>query len=96
MGTQVTCPNRNSLRPYFVSMIMYLDSDWPLHFDSETLFLDQSTGTGVFVRPQPYRVVLMDQVCMNSILLESYTGPLRLVFDFLSHNGAQNALQICL
>lgn len=54
-------PNREPDRPLFVSMLIYPQGSWPQDFDAETLFLDPETGTGVFSRPAPYRVVLMDQ-----------------------------------
>ena len=47
-------------KPLLVSLIIYLNESWNLDFDAETLFLDPATGTGVFVRPQPGRCVLMD------------------------------------
>lgn len=48
-------------KPLFVSMLMYLDEEWPEEYDAETLFLDPETSTGVFVRPAAGRVLLMDQ-----------------------------------
>ncbi|KAK3272238.1 hypothetical protein CYMTET_19455 [Cymbomonas tetramitiformis] len=53
--------NRTAGKPLFVSLLLYLNDEWPLQWDGETMFLDERTGTGVFVRPQPYRAVLMDQ-----------------------------------
>jgi hypothetical protein len=38
-------------RPLFVTLLLYLDDEWPLNFDAETLILDSSTGTGVFEKP---------------------------------------------
>ena len=49
-------------KPLFVSMLIYLDDDWPIEQHAETLAIDFDTDTGVFVRPRPGRVVLMDQV----------------------------------
>ena len=37
-----------------------IPSPAPPHRDAETLFLDPDSATGVFVRPMPYRAVLMD------------------------------------
>lgn len=54
--------NRERGRPLFLSALLYLDAEWPLANDAETLFLDPPTGCGVFVRPSQGRVVLMDQV----------------------------------
>eukprot|EP00803_Ostreobium_quekettii_P005945 evm.model.scf_1775.4 EVM.evm.TU.scf_1775.4 scf_1775:24224-27288(+) len=48
-------------KPLLVSLLLYLNPQWPLHWDAETLFLDSPTTTGVFVRPKPCRAVLMDQ-----------------------------------
>lgn len=48
-------------RPLFVSLILYLNADWPREWLAETLFLDSNTDTGVMVRPKPGRGVLMDQ-----------------------------------
>ncbi|KAK9819911.1 hypothetical protein WJX72_003865 [[Myrmecia] bisecta] len=53
--------NREAGKPLFVSMLMYLDADWPEHFNAETMFLDPDTDAGVFVRPRAGRLVLMDQ-----------------------------------
>ena len=60
--------NRERGRPLFVSAMVYLNpGPWPAAFDAETLFLDPGTGTGVFVRPQPGRVVLMDQDILHRV-----------------------------
>ena len=60
--------NRERGRPLFVSVLVYLNpGPWPAAFDAETLFLDPGTGTGVFVRPQPGRVVLMDQDILHRV-----------------------------
>ena len=52
--------NREPGKPLLVSLIVYLNDAWPSDYDAETLFLDPATGTGVIVRPQPGRCVLMD------------------------------------
>ena len=54
-------------KPLFVSALVYLNSSWPMEHDAETLAVDIDTDTGVFVRPQPGRVVLMDQVTTATI-----------------------------
>lgn len=38
-------------RPLFVSLILYLNDEWPSEWDAETLFLDTS-DTGIVVRPK--------------------------------------------
>ncbi|KAL1511273.1 hypothetical protein AB1Y20_006081 [Prymnesium parvum] len=48
-------------KPLFVSLIVYLDSEWRSDWDAETLFLEQSKGVGFFVQPRPGRAVLMHQ-----------------------------------
>jgi hypothetical protein len=53
-------PNRTPGKPLFVTLLLYLDYFWPRSFDAETLFLDDDTETGIFVRPKKYRAVLMD------------------------------------
>ena len=49
-------------RPLLVSLLLYLDADWPRQWDAETLFLDDDTDIGIVVRPKRFRAVLMDQV----------------------------------
>eukprot|EP00879_Flechtneria_rotunda_P012225 GHRR01012767.1.p1 GENE.GHRR01012767.1~~GHRR01012767.1.p1 ORF type:complete len:420 (+),score=129.30 GHRR01012767.1:107-1366(+) len=53
--------NREPDMPLFATLLLYLDADWPLDYNAETLFLDSMTDTGIFVRPKRYRAVLMDQ-----------------------------------
>lgn len=53
--------NREPGKPLFVSMLIYLNEEWPEDYDAETLVLDPASQTGVFVRPKPGRVLLMDQ-----------------------------------
>jgi hypothetical protein len=53
--------NREPGKPLLFSLLLYLDGDWPLENDAETLFLDAISDTGVFVRPKRWRAVLMDQ-----------------------------------
>ncbi|CAM9666017.1 unnamed protein product, partial [Phaeothamnion confervicola] len=53
--------NRDPGKPLFVTLLVYLNDRWPREWDAETLFLDPVSETGVFVRPAPGRVVLMDQ-----------------------------------
>lgn len=54
-------------RPRFVSMLVYLNSAWPLDHGAETLFLDGSSDSGLYVRPRPGRVVLMDQDIVHRV-----------------------------
>ena len=49
-------------KPLFVSMLLYLNDEWPMELDAETLAVDIDSDTGVFIRPRPGRVLLMDQV----------------------------------
>jgi hypothetical protein len=59
--------NHEPGKPLFVSLLLYLDKFWPRNFDAETLFLDDETETGVFVRPKAYRAVLMDQDVLHRL-----------------------------
>lgn len=54
-------PNREAGKPYFVTMLLYINDGWPRSWDGETLFLDLESDTGIFVRPAQFRAVLMDQ-----------------------------------
>ena len=80
--------NRERNKPLFVSALVYLNPNvWPASYDAETMFLDPGTGTGVFVRPQPGRVVLMDQDVVHRVSAPSkaagvprYSLVLKLVF----------------
>lgn len=47
--------------PLLVSLLLYLDLDWDRSWDAETLFLDEPTDTGVFVRPKRWA----PQQCCN-------------------------------
>jgi hypothetical protein len=41
------CPAcREGGKPLLVSLLVYLDKEWPLGHDAETLFLDTPTDTG--------------------------------------------------
>ena len=57
--------NHEPGKPLFVSLLVYLNRFWPKRFLAETLFLDDDTDTGVYVRPKGYRCVLMDQDLMH-------------------------------
>ena len=61
--------NRAKARPLFVSALVYLNgpAPWTPDLDAETLFLDPGTATGVFVRPAPGRVLLMDQDVLHRV-----------------------------
>lgn len=37
-------PTRSAGKPYFVTLLLYLDLDWPDTYDAETHFLDLHTG----------------------------------------------------
>jgi len=54
-------------KPLLVSMIVYLNSEWDRDWAADTLFLDSETSTGVFARPKPGRVVLMEQDVLHRI-----------------------------
>jgi hypothetical protein len=54
-------------KPRLVSMLLYLNSVWPLANGGETVFLDSASDTGVAVRPKPGRVVLMDQDVLHRV-----------------------------
>lgn len=54
-------------KPLLVSLIIYLNDEWKMDAAADTLILDTSTDTGVFVRPKPGRVVLMHQDIVHRI-----------------------------
>lgn len=58
-------------RPLLVTLLLYLDDEWPRGFDAETLFLDGGSDTGVLVRPRAYRAVLMDQDVLHRLSVPS-------------------------
>ncbi|KAJ8611252.1 hypothetical protein CTAYLR_004140 [Chrysophaeum taylorii] len=53
--------NRAAAKPRWVSALVYLSPDWPLHFGAPTRFLDPPSKRTVDVAPTPGRVVLLDQ-----------------------------------
>ena len=55
-------------------MLLYVDEAWELEWDAETMILDSGSNTGVFVRPVPGRMLLLDQV---------YTRPFHIIFAFM-------------
>ena len=61
--------NRSFGRPLFVSALVYLNGPalWTPDMNAETLVLDPGTGTGVFIRPGPGRVLLMDQDALHRV-----------------------------
>jgi len=59
--------NHEPGKPLFVSLIIYLCKFWRRDMLAETLFLDDETSTGIFIRPRPYRAVLMDQDVLHRI-----------------------------
>jgi len=48
--------NREPNKPLFVTALLYLSEAWPNEWDAETLFLDEKTQTGFFVRPKQVRI----------------------------------------
>ena len=46
--------NREAGKPYFVTMLVYVNNGWPRAWDAETMFLDMESDTGIFVRPSRY------------------------------------------
>jgi probable phosphoglycerate mutase len=54
-------------KPRLVSVLVYLNSSWPLNFGAETLFLDSASDTGIAVRPRPGRLIIMDQDIMHRV-----------------------------
>ncbi|GLI63184.1 hypothetical protein VaNZ11_005954, partial [Volvox africanus] len=67
--------NRELARPLFVSMLLYLNEIWPEDYHAETLFLDPETQLGLFVRPAPGRVVLLEQDLPHRISAPSLEAP---------------------
>ena len=67
--------NRSRARPLFVSALVYLNGPepWTPEKDAETLVLDPGTGTGIFIRPAPGRVLLMDQDATHRVSPPSKT-----------------------
>jgi probable phosphoglycerate mutase len=69
--------NRSHARPLFVSALVYLngppETAWTPDKDAETLVLDPGTGTGIFIRPAPGRVLLMDQDALHRVSPPSKT-----------------------
>ena len=54
-------------KPLLVSLIVYLNGDWDANWAADTLVLDSGTECGVFIRPKPGRVVIMDQDAYHRI-----------------------------
>lgn len=81
--------NRQPRKPLFVSALLYLNPTWPEDWDAETLLLDPKTETGVFVRPKPGRLLLMDQDITHRIsppsLLAGTTPRYSLVWKLVLH-----------
>lgn len=69
--------------PLFVSLLLYLDAEWQREWDAETLFLDPPSGTGVFVRPQGGRAVIMDQDVTHRISTPSQVNDCFALFAVL-------------
>lgn len=63
--------NGEAGRPLLVTLLLYLDKEWPRDCDAETLFLESGSDTGVLVRPRAYRAVLMDQDVLHRLSVPS-------------------------
>lgn len=64
-------------RPRLVSAVLYLNPEWRLEWDAETLFVDPPTAAGLLVRPAPGRVALMDQDVLHRLSAPSVRGKKR-------------------
>jgi len=53
--------NTQAGKPLFVTLLLYLNEEWKRDWGAATMFLDDATEAGAFVRPKPYRAVLMEQ-----------------------------------
>ncbi|KAG2485818.1 hypothetical protein HYH03_015528 [Edaphochlamys debaryana] len=67
--------NREVGRPLFVTVLIYLNDTWEEDWHAETLFLDPEAALGLFVRPAPGRVVLMEQDVPHRISAPSAAAP---------------------
>lgn len=68
-------PNTQPGKPLFVTLLLYLNPEWKREWAAETLFLDDSTEAGLFVRPKPYRAVLMEQHTLHRLSPPSVVAP---------------------
>ena len=59
--------NRDPNKPRFVTIIVYLNPQWTVDDEGETLFVDEDTGVGVVIVPKPGRVVFMDADVFHSL-----------------------------
>lgn len=50
--SKLLCNAQEPGKPLFLSLLLYLNSEWEREWDAETLFLDTHTETGFFVRPK--------------------------------------------
>jgi len=67
--------NHEKGKPLMASLLIYLCRHWRRDLLGETLFLDDATATGLFVRPKGYRAVLMDQDVLHRISAPSREAP---------------------
>ena len=58
--------NRDSRKPRFVSLLVYLNDEWDMTWNGETKFLDNNTGIGLCVSPKPGRIVIFDSDILHS------------------------------
>ena len=54
-------------KPLLVTLLIYIDNEWERDWGGETLFLDGTTDTGIFVRPKPGRAILMEQDVVHRV-----------------------------
>jgi hypothetical protein len=69
--------NREPGKPLLVSVLLYLNDDWPDEFHSETMIMDRRMQCGLFVRPKPGRIFLMDQDLLHRISAPSSLAGVR-------------------
>lgn len=63
--------NGRAGKPLLVSAVVYLNAEWAMSEDAETLFADEERGCGLFVRPRAGRVALMHQDLLHRICAPS-------------------------
>jgi hypothetical protein len=54
-------------KPLLVTLLIYIDDTWERDWGGETLFLDGTTDTGIYVRPKPGRAILMEQDVVHKV-----------------------------
>jgi len=58
---------RASVKPRFVSLLVYLNDEWDPEWGGETKFLDEDSQIGLLVAAKPGRVVLFDSDVKHSV-----------------------------